>query len=92
MTVAQTLSVIHGLAGNVKIIMEGAECSVLPRIFFQNIVVLDGKASADSIQQDLSMSCAEQLLLVLTWVVVTIRNILNELNKTKRKLFSPCIS
>ena len=26
MTVAQTLSVVHGLVGNVKIIMEGAQC------------------------------------------------------------------
>ena len=26
MTVAQTLSVVHCLAGNVKVIMEGAEC------------------------------------------------------------------
>jgi hypothetical protein len=26
MTVAQTLSVVHGLMGNVKVIMEGAQC------------------------------------------------------------------
>jgi hypothetical protein len=26
MTVAQTLSVVHGLVGNVKVIMEGAQC------------------------------------------------------------------
>jgi hypothetical protein len=26
MTVAQTLGVIHGLVGNVKVVMEGAEC------------------------------------------------------------------
>jgi hypothetical protein len=26
MTVAQTLSVVHGLVGNVKVIMEGARC------------------------------------------------------------------
>ena len=26
MTVAQTLSVVHGLVGNVKVIMEGAGC------------------------------------------------------------------
>ena len=26
MTVAQTLGVVHGLVGNVKVIMEGAEC------------------------------------------------------------------
>ena len=28
MTVAQTLSVVHGLVGNVKVVMEGAECLV----------------------------------------------------------------
>ena len=26
MTVAQTLNVVHGLVGNVKVIMEGAQC------------------------------------------------------------------
>ena len=26
MAVAQTLSVVHGLVGNVKVIMEGAQC------------------------------------------------------------------
>ena len=26
MTVAQTLRVVHGLVGNVKVIMEGAQC------------------------------------------------------------------
>ena len=26
MTVAQTLSVVHGLVGNVKVIMEGTQC------------------------------------------------------------------
>jgi hypothetical protein len=26
MTVAQTLSVVHGLVGSVKVIMEGAQC------------------------------------------------------------------
>ena len=26
MTVAQTLGVVHGLVGNVKLIMEGTEC------------------------------------------------------------------
>ena len=26
MTVAQTLGVVHGLVGNVKVVMEGAEC------------------------------------------------------------------
>jgi hypothetical protein len=26
MTVAQTLGVVHGLIGNIKVVMEGAEC------------------------------------------------------------------
>jgi hypothetical protein len=26
MTVAQTLGVVHGLVGNMKVVMEGAEC------------------------------------------------------------------
>jgi hypothetical protein len=37
-------------------------------IFPEHLPCLDGKASADSIQQDLGMSRAEQALLVLTWV------------------------
>jgi hypothetical protein len=37
MTVTQTLGVVHGLVGNIKIVMEGAECSMLAWIFFLNI-------------------------------------------------------
>ena len=29
MTVAQTLGVVHGLVGNVRVVMEGVECSCL---------------------------------------------------------------
>jgi hypothetical protein len=32
-TIAQTLGVVHGLVGNMKIIMEGTECSMLVWIF-----------------------------------------------------------
>jgi len=39
MTVAQTLSVVHGLVGNVKVIMEGAQClpDCFQIIFFSDI-------------------------------------------------------
>jgi len=52
-TVAQTLGVVHGLVGNVKVVME------------------DGRASTDSIRQDL----------------VALHQTLNEINRTKRLLF-----
>ena len=56
MTVAQTLGVVHGLMSNVKVVMEGAQllydCS---QIFIQALLSLDGKASADSIREDLGM-------------------------------------
>ena len=29
MTVAQTLGVVHGLVGNVKVVMEGAQCYII---------------------------------------------------------------
>jgi hypothetical protein len=51
--VAQTLGVVHGLVGNMKVVMEGAvwyDCSQQFSDF-----VLDGKASTDSIRQDLGM-------------------------------------
>ena len=53
MTVAQTLGVVHSLVGNMKIVMEGEGCV---RDCFTDIVLstcLDGKASTDSIRQDL---------------------------------------
>ena len=54
-TVAQTLGVVHGLVGNMKIVMEGAGCL---RDYFTDSFLstcLDGKASTDSIRQDLGM-------------------------------------
>ena len=58
-TVAQTLGVVYGLVGSVKAVMEGAKWLhdnfqiLLPTLF-----LLDGKASTDSIRQDLSMCLA----------------------------------
>ena len=56
MTVSQTLGVVHGLVGNMKVVMEGAEwfhdCSL---IFIGEFLPLDGKLSTDSIRQDLGM-------------------------------------
>ena len=34
MTGAQTLSVVHGLVGNMKAVMEGTECLHIPSSFF----------------------------------------------------------
>ena len=34
MTGAQTLSVVHGLVGNMKAVMEGTECLHIPSCFF----------------------------------------------------------
>ena len=56
MTVAQTLGVVHGLVGNVKVIMEGAQ--MLARSFsgkFLTFVPLDRETSMDSIRHDLGI-------------------------------------
>ena len=56
MTVAQTLGVVHGLMGNIKVVMEGAQLSYYcSQIFVLAFVLLDGKASTDSIRGDLGM-------------------------------------
>jgi hypothetical protein len=67
-TVAQTLSVVHGLVSNTKIVMEGAQLFFDCSLTFCWILLLsDGKASTDSIRQALSMSLARHLVLpVLT--------------------------
>jgi hypothetical protein len=56
MTVAQTLGVVHGLLGNMRVVMEGTQCfHDLLLILHQEPIPLDGKASTDSIRQDLGM-------------------------------------
>jgi hypothetical protein len=61
-TVAQTLSVVHGLVNNTKIVMEGVQ-SFDGSLTFCWTLLSDGKASTDSIRQALSMS------LVKNWVL-----------------------
>ena len=54
-TVAQTLSVVHGLVSNMKVVMEGT-CSFLDGSFTcYQAPLLDGKASIENIQQALGM-------------------------------------
>jgi hypothetical protein len=67
-TVAQTLSVVHRLVNNTKIVMEGAQSFFDWSLTFCSILLLsDGKASTDSIRQALSMPLAQDwVLLVLT--------------------------
>ena len=69
MTVAQTLSVVHGLMGNVKVAMEGTQLIYdISQIFVKVCLPLDGKVSTDSIRDNLGMcltSC-EGFGLVLT--------------------------
>jgi hypothetical protein len=56
MTVAQTFGVVHGLMGNLKAVMEGAQLSYdCSQIFVSALLPLDGKASTDSIREDLGM-------------------------------------
>ena len=57
-TVAQTLGVVHGLVGSVKVVMEGAKWSRSFSNTFQSIVPIDGKVSTDGIQQDLGRCLA----------------------------------
>jgi len=67
-TVAQTLSVVHGLVNNTKIVMEGAQSFFdWSLTFCWTLLLLDGKVSTDSIRQALSMSLAQNWVLpVLT--------------------------
>ena len=61
MTVAQTLGVVHGLMGNVKAVMEGAELLYdCWQIFDSALPPLDGKASTDSIREDLGMCLTQE--------------------------------
>ena len=71
-TVAQTLGVVHGLVGNVKEIMEGAQHFALLVVNISlRLVPSDREASLDSIRTNLVMCLApiraKQLFLVLTW-------------------------
>ena len=53
-TVAQTLGVVHGLVGNVKMIMEGAQClKGCSHILFLRLLPSDREAAMDDIRQDL---------------------------------------
>jgi hypothetical protein len=60
MTAAQTLGVVHGLVGNVRVVMEGEQClDDWLLIVYWMLVRLDGKASTDSIRRDLGMYLAK---------------------------------
>ena len=54
--------------------------------------MLDGKASTNSIRQDLGMFLVEPVSLVLTQFVVTLHEVLNDMNKMKRLLPLPYLS
>jgi hypothetical protein len=59
-SVAQTLGVVHGLVGNVRIVMEGVQClHDWLLIFYWTLVPLDGKVSTDGIRRDLGKCLAE---------------------------------
>jgi hypothetical protein len=56
MTAAQTLGVVHGLVGNVRVVMEGEQfLQDWLLISYWILVRLDGKASTDDIRRDLGM-------------------------------------
>jgi hypothetical protein len=54
-TGTQTLSVIYGLVGSMKAVMQGAEWLPITCGYFLTICSQDGKASTNSIRQDLGM-------------------------------------
>jgi len=57
MTVAQTLEVVHGLMNNVKVVMNGTQSLFGRRRRASEVVVIvDGKASTDSIHKALGMT------------------------------------
>ena len=61
-SVAQTLGVVHGLVGNVKLIMEGVQCSNgYSQVIFLRLVSLDREASMDNIRHDLGASRKKQV-------------------------------
>jgi hypothetical protein len=89
MTVAQTLRVVHGLVGNVRVVMEGAQClHVWLLIFYWTLVASDGKASTDSTRRDLGMCLTKRAYLCSNVVVLAaLHEMLSEMNKMKRLLF-----
>ena len=58
MAATQTLGVVHGLVDNMKVVMEGTECLQLFSYIVLKICSVDGKASTDSIRQDLGTCLA----------------------------------
>ena len=58
-TVAQTLGVVHGLVGNVKIIMEGTQCLNNRSYIILRLIPSDREASMDGIRQELG-TCISQ--------------------------------
>ena len=60
MTVAQTLGVVHGLVGNVKVVMEGGQCFHNRLVIsYWMLVWLDGRASTDRNRRDLGICLAK---------------------------------
>ena len=57
MTVAQTLSVVHGLVNNTKVVMEGAQslALIVRQYSSEHCILLDGKAATDNIRQALCL-------------------------------------
>jgi hypothetical protein len=87
-TVVQTLGVVHGLMGNMKVVMEGAQLLYdRSQIFGWPLLSLDGKVSTDSIREDLGVYLAQRRSHA-RWlrVVVSIHQTLNKINKTQRLL------
>ena len=56
-TAAHTLAVVHGLVQNMRGFMDGEQSTRLAILSIECIVILDGKASIDSVREDLSTFC-----------------------------------
>ena len=53
--VAETLGLVHGLVGNVKLIMEGERCVHCSQLIFRCLLPSDRETSMDSIRRDSGM-------------------------------------
>ena len=96
MTVAQTLGVVHGLVGNMKVVMEGAkflhDCSQIIIFLMVRYVRWQGVNGEYSTRFGYVSRAAEQDPPHLLWSVVALHQVLNEMNKMKRSLFSSRLS
>ena len=90
MTVTQTLGVVDGLVGSMKVVMEGAECLRDCYKYFLRICFFRWQGVNRWYSTEFGyVFCMKWVLPILTWVVVALHEVLNNMNKLKRLFYFP---